>query len=646
MAAKGPTFSPSYVGPGAYILEQDVSNPTVPQGLRIPAAIGQGSKTLLRSDVLTKGASNGTDGPLSKNIVIDVVSIIDQNNIVYLKGTDFLLVRPTPTTASISWSPLASLTGSTVISTLTPSVSAALDGQTLRLVVNGGTGDPSAQAVVFTTPADAAAVASQINAWDASLVGVASIDGGGHLVLSANSVVIEEGPANSILGFSTGDSAAVNEPATGITYQVNYLSDKTVAEYAPKIFSNMNSIIAYYGAMQATTVLSSGNISGSGSKTLSVSGTPWTVNAFVGNYVKITAGPGFGQVRVIVSNTANTLTLSQDWNDFNAPTSASTYVVTDVNNNSITLGAKTMFDAGATFVIGSQYADDLFDTNNIKKAIDNLESDVSGQRPEVLVLMRGIGSTETSIIAYLKAHAETMSNVVNNKFRIAVIGLASGNDDYLTFISVATGTKSRRVTLVNIADVNKDFGNGLVALDGSYIAAAYAGVYCANVDAGEPITRKSIAAVFDVDTFSDNFLTKEKDQMAANGVTVIERAGVDVRIRHAVTTDTSTAFTWDAKMTRSADYISNAVRQVLDDTLIGKRFTVSSTGDDVTLLAKTGLSFLFVSLTDSRQQIAVEITDLSVTKNPSVAQQLDIRFNVALTTDVLWAFALIGYSVG
>src|SRR5882757_8363685 len=106
----GPSFAPGYVAPDAYILEQDVSTPTVPQGTRIPAAIGQGSKTLPRFDDLIKGVVNGQDGPLSKNIVIDIQSIVDVNNVVYTKNVDFLLTRSGDTTL-VDWSPKASLTG-------------------------------------------------------------------------------------------------------------------------------------------------------------------------------------------------------------------------------------------------------------------------------------------------------------------------------------------------------------------------------------------------------------------------------------------------------------------------------------------------------------------------------------------------------
>lgn len=644
----GPSFAPGYVGPGAYVLQQDVSTPTVPQGLRIPAPIGQGTKTLLRYDNIIKGAKNGQDGPLTNNIVIDVQSVIDVNNVVYVKNRDFILTR-IGDTAVIDWSPKAALTGSVDLTTLT--YPTQLDGKTLRLRVDGVD-----YAVVFTAPANAAAVVTQINSWDPALAGLASLTSGSLLVLTANEVIIETSNTVGILGFVVGDSAAVQEPAVGVAYRVFYLSDKVTAEYAPKLFSNMNSVIAWCGSLNAPTILTSGTASTAAARTLTVAGTPWVANAYIGRYVKITGGTGKGQVRVVISNTTSVLTVSQAWSTYNTPDSTSTFQITDVNDNSISRGAQTMVDAGASFLITSQYQDDLFDSNNIKFAIDALKQDVSGYRPECLVLMRGIGSTETSIITYLKAHVDEQSNELNNHFRVAIIGMASGVEDFLTFVSLATGTKDRRVTIVNISTMPKDFGFGIEYLDGSYVAAGYAGVYCdKSVDAGEPITLKSLGAVYDVDHFVDPFLVSEKDQMASAGITVIERDGLDLVIRHALTTDNSTTFTWEAKLTRSADFVSNSVRKVLRETVIGKRFTVSPTGSqDALLLAKANVSFVLQGMKNPLKQIIVGFgtdpngsdSNIGVGQNASVPQELDLNTNVSLTTDVVWALAVLGFKAG
>lgn len=635
-----PTFVPRYVGPGFYVKQEDISTPNVPQGAFIPAIIGQGSKTLERSQHLVKGAENGQDGPLDQNIVIDISSVVDENNVVYVKGVDYQLVRPTAGTAKVDWSLLASLVGTVDLTTLT--YPGDLDGKHLKLTLNG---DP--QDIVLSAPANAADVVAQINAWVGS--SIASLQAvTNYLVLQANSIAIEEGDANTVLGFVTGQFAAVQEPATGVSYQVRYISDKTAAEYKPQLFSNMNSLISYYGALRVAEELYSGTVVAAGANTLST-GLTLTLNQLVGNYVKITSGPGKGQVRVVISNTTGgVLTLSQDWNASNPPTAASEFRITDVNDNSITLGSQTAFDAGATFIIGSQYAEDLFDSSNIKLAIDNLGQDIKGQRPYCLVLMRGLGANEASPVTYLKNHCESFSGLPENKYRMAIVGLAQGNDDFLTFTQLATGTHSRRITVVDISEIQKDFGdgNGLVSLDGSYVAAALAGIVCANVDAGEPITRKSMGSVFDVDTFSDPFLVSEKDQMASAGITVIERRGADIIVRHALTTDNTSIFTQELKLTRAADFISNYLKANLENTLTGKRLVVSPSGQgDVVLLAKSMFVQLLEQLKNPQAQIITDFQDAAVTQNQTEKRQLDFKANIFLTTDVLWEFAELGFTV-
>jgi hypothetical protein len=633
-----PTFVPRYVGPGFYVKQKDVSTPNVPQGVFIPAIIGQGSKTLERVQFLTKGAENGQDGPLSDNIVIKIISIVDANNVVYKQGRDFQLVRPTPTTAKVDWSLKAHLTGTVdLVGDFPP----GLDGTHFKITVNG-----TMQDIVFTAPSDANDVVNQINAWVGSTI--ASLTPSNFLQLSANQISIETGSAETLLGFTAGDSDEVFEPATGVSYQVNYLSDKTENEYAPKLFSNMNALAAWCGPIKVAQEDASGTATAVGTNTLTDASLSLAPDSLIGHYIKVTSGAGAGQVRVIISNTATQVTVSQAWSATNPPTVGSTYRITDVNDNSITLGAQTAFDAGATFVITSQYAEDLFDSSNIKRAIDDLAQDINGQRPYALVLMRGLGSSEVGPLTYLKNHCQTYSDLPHNKYRIALVGLAQGNDNYQTFTQLAEGTKSRRVAIVNISEIKKDFGDGtgLASLDGSYVAAGLAGVVCANVDAGEPITRKSLGAVFDVDTFVDPFLVNEKDMMASAGITIIERRGADIIIRHALTTDNTSIFTQELKLTRAADFISNYLRSNLENTLTGRRLVVSSTGQgDTIFLAKSMFINLLDQLKDPKAQIITRYENADVKQNPTEKRQLDFTANIFLTGDVLWQYAELGFTV-
>lgn len=646
-----PTFAPGYVKPGFYVRQRDISTPAVAPGIRIGAIIGQGSKTSPRVDTLVKGAKNGIDGPLGFNIVILIENIVDENNIVYTPGVDFVLTRPTPTTASVDWSPKASITGSVDLSTY-PDPETLLNGKTLNIAVDGVY--PSSP-VLFSPPFatnDPAGIVAFINSWDPILAGVASLDGSNRLVLSANSVLVDNGTANSDLGLVTGKSAAVKEPATGTKYQVNYISDKLANEYKKQLYADMNDIITDRGPMRQQIVDATGDVTGAGALSLSDATAAWTVNAFIGHYVKITSGPGKGQVRVIIANTATTLTLSQDWVLGNVPDATSKYRITDINEDSISMGAKCFLDAGAanggsTFVITSQYADDIFNPANIQGAVDDLQSDIAGQRPYSLVLMQGVSTSEQDTITYLKTHCETMSNVYNNKWRQCNFGAAQNTTNFLDFITMASGNRSDRVVIVNISDLVKDFGFGPTNLDGSYLAAAHAGIICAQVDSGEPITRKKVGSVFSVDAFADPFLESEKDLMASNGVTVYERQGSDIACRHALNTAVSTILAQETKLTRSKDDVSDYLKRNLEDSLTGQRFTVDpATGQsDVAGNAKAQVEFLLNAKRQPPTQVITAFDNVSVKQNQTEKRQLDITADIFLTTDVLWEYALLGFGV-
>ena len=158
--------------------------------------------------------------------------------------------------------------------------------------------------------------------------------------------------------------------------------------------------------------------------------------------------------------------------------------------------------------------------------------------------------------------------------------------------------------------------------------------------------RKSLGAVFDVDTFSDPFRENEKNQMARAGVTIIERQGIDIRIRQDLTTDNTTVFSHIAKHTRIADDISNTLKRSLEAVLTGRRFVESPTGtEDVVALAKSSLVFILNAFRNPLAQRITKFENLSVERNAISPNQLDIKVDITVTTDVVWTFALLGFKV-
>jgi hypothetical protein len=515
------------------------------------------------------------------------------------------------------------------------------------LIVDGGTGTPSDQYVVFSSPlANPAAVVSFINNWHPTLAGVASLDINNHLVLSANSIQIDEGNANTLLGYTTGQFAEVGEPEVDTEYTAYYTSDKLASEYKPGLFTDVNDIVTTYGSKQAQTIIATGTASTAASRTLTDATKAWVVNDLVGCYVKILSGTGKGQVRVIISNTANTVTTSQAWTTLMTPDSTSTYKITDINENSISMGTQIAVDTGATAIIASQYADDIFNDTNIKLAITNLESDTDGYRPYCLTLMRGLASTETDPINYLKAFVNEQSDVLHNRWMMTTTGMAQGNTSYKTYIAMATSMASERMALVNIDSIGRDFGTGTVTLDGSYVAAALNGLICASESAGEPMTARSLAKAFAVSTYSDPYNMLEKKLMAAAGVAIVERQGTDLVLVDDLTTNQTTIKSKYIRFTRMADFVSDFLKTRLASLTKGQRFVTSSTGSDDLLSATRGnLNFLFNVLKNPQDQIVTAVEDLSVTKNGSDPTQMDITANIYLTPECKYVFALLGFGV-
>ena len=73
-----------------------------------------------------------------------------------------------------------------------------------------------------------------------------------------------------------------------------------------------------------------------GADTFTVSGTPWTTNQWAGFYIMIRGGTGAGQMRRIVSNTNNTLTVAPNWNTNPALNSAAVIMQKDARGLKLT----------------------------------------------------------------------------------------------------------------------------------------------------------------------------------------------------------------------------------------------------------------------------------------------------------------------
>jgi hypothetical protein len=259
--------------------------------------------------------------------------------------------------------------------------------------------------------------------------------------------------------------------------------------------------------------------------------------------------------------------------------------------------------------------------------------------------MRGLAAGEAGPVAYIKAHCEEMSDVINNKWRMCAFGLAQGEEDYVDFVTMANGSNSDRVVILTNTSITRDFGFGTVQLDGSYFAAAHGGIICANEESSIPLLFRSISEAFDVTLYNDPFLEVEKNLMAAAGCTIYERRGVDLICRDALNTSKTTILSQETKLTRSKDYVSNYLRGGFEATLVGRRFITNGAGrDNVLVLASSIFNFMAADLL-SRGTISRPPQNTSFKQNAIDPRQLDITADLYLTTDVKWVYTLAGFGV-
>jgi len=186
-------------------------------------------------------------------------SIVDEDLNTYYKDTDYQL-----TTGAVDWSlaAVASLTG-TIDETFDMSAI-----KTLKLTIGGGTeqshdiseiGNPGS----YATPA--AATAAEVALVLAALfTGITAADDSGKVKISTvadnnSSLLIGDGDANAVLGFTGGSlQETPREPIAGKTYSVNYEYAKASADYVPRFFYNMDSVIEEHGEVTTSNTLSLG----------------------------------------------------------------------------------------------------------------------------------------------------------------------------------------------------------------------------------------------------------------------------------------------------------------------------------------------------------------------------------------------------
>lgn len=288
----------------------------------------------------------------------------------------------------------------------------------------------------------------------------------------------------------------------------------------------------------------------------------------------------------------------------------------DANGNiqsPLTLAARLAFDNGATSVITRATLD-----NTEQEYLNALTELNKAKDIAVITCASGDGSLAGAIsLATKTASAQELE-------RRAIIGLDGTSNSISTesLITTAKQISNNRVALVvpTVVDYRVVGLNRVVSIGGQYLAAAIAGI-AVSLNVQEPLTRKS---VFGFAGIPDVYDTTTKNALAAAGCMVVEETlqGV-VRIRHGVTTDTTSKNNSEWSVVGVTDYVISTARSMLDNAgFVGSAITPA------TVPSLLGMMTAFLS-TAVMDNVIGNYDSLTVLQREAEPDVIDIRFAVS-----------------
>lgn len=302
----------------------------------------------------------------------------------------------------------------------------------------------------------------------------------------------------------------------------------------------------------------------------------------------------------------------------------------------ITAAAKLCFDNGAPAVI-------LIQAQTASQS--DLQSAIDGAKQEDIDILIVPQACNTTLDNYVKSHVVTQSAPSVRHERVWFRS-ADGTSDATTTISAyATGTQNERVTIIAPPAFVATFKDSITTNDqdmllpSSYLGAAYAGVVANPInDAATPLTRKSLVNVKNLSTF--NYSETDKNLLGGNGVTVVEaRPGGDIRVRHALTTDTTNVNTLTQSVVFIKDNVRKELRSLLDSTFIGSKIEDS-------LKSRVSATIDAYLAKKVRDTIIKTYRNINVVQDTSDPRTLNITFDLAPIYPAEFINIVIGLFVG
>lgn len=249
----------------------------------------------------------------------------------------------------------------------------------------------------------------------------------------------------------------------------------------------------------------------------------------------------------------------------------------------------------------------------------NAIAQLAGQRADVIVVL----NTDPSIQGILKAHVAEQSGHDYRNERIAIVSgpiseLYTTTIQNVTVLQGGPGAQRMMYIYPTSAFFFDQVLNTTVALDGTYLACACAGLLTSN-NAAEPLTHKVLSGFRDVGVKLNN---RTANGIAKNGVCIIENSpNFGIRVRDQLTCDPTSPETQEISVVRQLDFTAQTLRDVMEANVVATKISRGTIGT-VQGLAVSALK----SLEDSK--VIYGFKDVVARINPNDPRRIDLSCTV------------------
>jgi len=242
----------------------------------------------------------------------------------------------------------------------------------------------------------------------------------------------------------------------------------------------------------------------------------------------------------------------------------------------------------------------------------------------------GAGNYRPGILNAVLSHVNRMSSTPSRKPRMAILGAVAGATNESIFSGTASAARSPRIVYLAPSTATLQLSGFSKIADGSTIAAALAGILSSGIDAGEPIMKKRFVSFVDI---PDPFTLTQKNRLAGTyGLTIIEKVGGVPTIRDFLTTDVTNTLTANGKVTILEIDIRKSLQATLDATVIGTRLV----GEESLGEIRRMIQFVLERKRTARIIKAGEIVNIAI--DPTVPDQVNVDVRVVPVFDTKWVY--------